>query len=241
MADRPHTTLFLIQSLDGKISTGNTDNLDVDKDFSRIVGVKEGLQQYYDLEKLTDRVSLNSGRVMAKVGINEKEWTKETKDDIDFVVIDNKPHLNEKGCEYFAKRSQTFFLITTNNQHPAIKLKDKYPNIIVFYYPKEIDFVDAFRRLKQEYSIERMTIQTGGTLNAVFLRRSLIDEVSVVVAPCLIGGTDTQSLVGDISLSTEGDLKKIRVLKLKKSTVLDNSYLHLQYEVLDNTVVESKK
>ena len=41
---RPETTLFMIESLDGKISTGDNDELDVDKDFKRIVGVKEGLQ-----------------------------------------------------------------------------------------------------------------------------------------------------------------------------------------------------
>jgi len=55
--DRPVTTLFMIESLDGKISTGDVDELDVDKDFKRIVGVKEGLHQYYDLEKQTDLFS----------------------------------------------------------------------------------------------------------------------------------------------------------------------------------------
>ena len=45
--DRPVTTLFLIASVDGKISTGDTDSLDVDRDFPKIVGVKEGLLQYY--------------------------------------------------------------------------------------------------------------------------------------------------------------------------------------------------
>ena len=49
-----------------KISTGNTDKLDVDKDFPKIRGIKEGLQQYYDIEKTTDLYSLNSGLVQAK-------------------------------------------------------------------------------------------------------------------------------------------------------------------------------
>jgi len=37
---RPITTLFMLESLDGKISTGNNDSLDVDKDFPRIDGFK---------------------------------------------------------------------------------------------------------------------------------------------------------------------------------------------------------
>ena len=70
---RPITTLFMLMSVDGKISTGATDDLDFDKDLPHIPGVKEGLQQYYDIEQTTDLWSLNSGRVQAKMGVNEKE------------------------------------------------------------------------------------------------------------------------------------------------------------------------
>lgn len=41
--DRPITTLFMLMSLDGKISPGASDDLDVDKDFPKIDGLKEGL------------------------------------------------------------------------------------------------------------------------------------------------------------------------------------------------------
>lgn len=36
--DRPITTLFMLMSVDGKISTGSTDELDVDRDFPKIDG-----------------------------------------------------------------------------------------------------------------------------------------------------------------------------------------------------------
>ena len=51
--DRPVTTLFMLMSVDGKISTGATDDLDVDKDFPQIAGGSEGLQQYYEIERTT--------------------------------------------------------------------------------------------------------------------------------------------------------------------------------------------
>lgn len=50
MKNLPVTTFFMLMSVDGKISTGSTDNMDVDKDFPNIVGVKEGLHQYYRLK-----------------------------------------------------------------------------------------------------------------------------------------------------------------------------------------------
>ena len=39
--DRPVTTLYMLMSADGKISTGSTDALDMDQDFPHIEGVKE--------------------------------------------------------------------------------------------------------------------------------------------------------------------------------------------------------
>ncbi len=50
----------MLMSVDGKISTGAVDELDVDRDFPRINGMKKGVYQYYEIEKTTDLWSLNS-------------------------------------------------------------------------------------------------------------------------------------------------------------------------------------
>lgn len=52
--ERPITTLFMLMSVDGKISTGGTDRLDMDQDLPAIDGVREGLHQYYEIEQTTD-------------------------------------------------------------------------------------------------------------------------------------------------------------------------------------------
>ena len=218
----------MITSLDGKISTGCNDSLDVDKDFPKIKGVKEGLKQYYDIEKTTDRHSLNSGRVMAKVGANvPKKDVK--KCSVSFIIIDNKPHLNKIGVDYFIKKSKRFILVTTNKSHPAFERKDE---LSIIYYKQKIDFKDLFRKLKLDFGIKKITIQTGGTLNAVFLRNNLIDHVSIVVAPCLIGGKETSALIDGKSLSSVKELNKIKALKLKSVKKLKHSYLHLMYDVI---------
>jgi 2,5-diamino-6-(ribosylamino)-4(3H)-pyrimidinone 5'-phosphate reductase len=235
--DRPITTLFLIESLDGKISTGDVDSLDVDKDFKRIVGVKEGLKQYYDIESRTDIVSLNSGRVMAKIGLNERKEEPE-KMSVSFIILDNKPHLNEKGIEYLAKWVKTLYLVTTNKDHPAYRVKDNFPNIEIIQYDNEVDLTDLMSKMKNQYGVKRITIQSGGTLNAEWIRKGLIDHVSIVIAPCLIGGTNTQSLIGGESLHTEEDLKLIKALKLVKNETLKNSYIHLKYEVINDTLIQ---
>lgn len=238
--DRTYNTLFLLQSLDGKISTGDVDELDVDKDLKRIHGIKEGLSQYYDLEKTTDPFSLNSGKVMAKIGVNTKTNTPE-KMGCSFIIVDNKPHLTISGVEYLCKWVKTLFLVTSNQNHPAFSLKESHPNLEVIYFQDKVNFTDLFSKLKGDYLIDRVTIQSGGLLNSELLRAGLIDEISLVIAPCLIGGDKTQSLIGGESLHCELDLLKIKALKLKECKVLEQSYLHLSYTVIDQTVIDKKE
>ena len=115
-ANRPVTTLFMLMSVDGKISTGACDELDMDQDIPQIAGVSEGLHQYYEIEQTTDLWSLNTGRVQAKMGVNTKPMPK--KGPVSFVLIDNH-HLNEHGVRYFCALSQKIVLMTTNKNHPA--------------------------------------------------------------------------------------------------------------------------
>lgn len=224
--DRPITTLFMLMSVDGKISTGASDDLDVDRDFPKIAGVREGLHQYYEIEQTTDLWSLNSGRVQAKIGINTADMPEKTP--VSFVVIDNR-HLTEHGVRYFCALSKQFVLVTSNEKHPAFEMEEDPLHII---YQKELSLNDALGRLKSEYGCERITIQTGGTLNGLFLREKLIDYIDLVVAPVLIGGKDTPTLIDGKSLLSESELSKLGVLKLQDCTVLENSYLRLRYEVI---------
>ena len=227
---RPKTTLFMLMSVDGKISTWDIDERDVDKDFPKIEGVAEGLRQYYDLEQQTDIYSFNTAKVQAKLGVNEKKEVSKTP--VSFILVDNKPHLTEIGTDYFIKKSNRFFLITTNKLHPAFERKD-VDNLEIVYYEDQIDFKDLFQKFKVNYNIDAITIQSGSSLNSTLLREWLIDHISIVVAPCLVWGCNTPSLIGGKSLETEVDLKMIKPLQLKRSEVLKDSYLHLQYDVLN--------
>jgi 2,5-diamino-6-(ribosylamino)-4(3H)-pyrimidinone 5'-phosphate reductase len=226
---RTFNTLFMLSSLDGKISTGSIDARDMDKDLPKLKGIREGLGQYYKLEQRTDLHSLNTGRVMAKIGMNRPKKTI-AKLPVSFIIIDNKPHLNATGIENLLKKCKTLYLVTNNRKHPAFKLEGR-KNLKLLYYPGKINFAGLFSKLRRSFGIKRVTIQSGGTLNATLLRSGLIDEVSIVVAPALIGGKDTSTLVDGSSLRTDRDLLRIRRLKLKKAKVLKNSYLHLLYKV----------
>jgi len=224
--DRPVTTLFMLMSLDGKISTGATDNLDVDRDFPKIPGVCEGLHQYYEIEQTTDLWSFNTGRVQAKMGVNTKPTPEKTP--VSFVLADNH-HLEEHGIRYFCTLSKEFVLITSNADHPAFQVQEENLHII---YQKEFSLKAALQELKKQFGCERLTVQSGGTFNSIFLREKLLDYVNVIVAPVLVGGKDTATLIDGRSLMASDELSQLGVLKLQECTVLEDSYLRLNYKVI---------
>ena len=224
--NRPITTLFMLMSVDGKISTGSNDSMDVDADYPKIVGLKEGLHQYYELEQETDLWSFNTGRVQRKIGVNEKPLPSKTP--VSFVLLDNS-HLNENGVRYFCALSKQFVLLTSNPDHPAFNLKEDNLGII---YQEEFSLKQALMTLKEKYECERLTVQSGGTVNGIFLREKLLDYVDIVVAPVLIGGKDTSSLIDGQSLTSTDELSKLGVLRLIDCIKLEDSYLRLRYEVI---------
>ncbi len=230
MKEYPITTLFMLESLDGKISSGNDDNLDADKDWCQIEGVKEGLHQYYEIEATTDFYSLNTGRVMAKIGVNDRT---EYHDKVDcrFIIIDNKPHLNEKGIDYICHWVDKLILVTTNKNHIAYSLQEKYQNLDILFYDV-LDLKALLSDMRRKYDAESITIQSGGTLNGKFLRENLIDYVNVVIAPLLVGGKDTSTLIDGESIMSSKELSKLKALKLIECKELENSYIQIKYKVI---------
>ena len=84
----------------------------------------------------------------------------------------------------------------------------------------------------ERFGCERITIQTGGTLNGLFLREKLFDYVDIVVAPVLVGGRETSTLIDGKALTDAGELSKLGVLKLEDIQRLDGSYIRLRYQVI---------
>ncbi|MFX0039874.1 MAG: dihydrofolate reductase family protein [Candidatus Heimdallarchaeota archaeon] len=234
--NRPETTLFLMQSLDGKISTGDVDERDQEIDFPKIKGIKEGNYQYYQLLLETDRHALISGKVLAKVGINSREKADDYKD-VSLIIIDRKPHLTNKGVNYLLNSFKSIYIITNNKNHPALLLTNN-KEINIIYFQDEINIKELFGKLKQDYKIEKLSIQSGGTLNSLFLKLNLIDHISLIIAPCLIGGKSTPTSIDGTAPRMDEDLFNIKALKLKKCKVLKHSYIYLYYDVINETTIE---
>ncbi|MFB0534507.1 MAG: RibD family protein [Anaerolineae bacterium] len=92
-----------------------------------------------------------------------------------------------------------------------------------------VDLRVALEELNARYGVRTVRVDSGGTLNGVLLRAGLVDEVSVLISPCLVGGMAPRSMFRAHDLtSSEGviGLKLTHVEKLKGDVVW------LRYEVV---------
>jgi 2,5-diamino-6-(ribosylamino)-4(3H)-pyrimidinone 5'-phosphate reductase len=169
---------------------------------------------------------LESGRTQAKVGVNSRPLASSNYG-VNFVVFDNK-HLTTHGVDYFLSIAQELYIVTSNPNHPAYRFDA--PSLHIMFYPKS-NPRQAFEDLYQA-GCHDLVIESGGTLNAVFLRSKLIDYVDIIVAPILVGGKNTPSLIDGLSLILPTELNELGVLKLIDVNKLEDSYLRLRYQVI---------
>lgn len=94
---------------------------------------------------------------------------------------------------------------------------------------ERVDLREALERLASDHGVKVIRVDSGGTLNGALLRAGLIDEVSVIVLPQLIGGTTPSSLFRAEDLPAGASPTS---LELISSQELKNGTLWLRYRVL---------
>ncbi|MBR4762001.1 MAG: dihydrofolate reductase family protein, partial [Clostridia bacterium] len=190
---------------------------------------KEGLYQYYEAEAQTDLFSLNTGRVMAKIGVNSRKDYRGKIKALTFVIIDNKPHLYKNGIDYLCRWAGRVILVTTNKAHPAFELDRE--NLTVILYEK-FDLETVLCDLYRKFGVRRLTVQSGGALNGLFVRKKLLDYVDIFIAPILVGGGDVPTLADGEGIKNDSELYKLMPLELLECNKLENSYVRLRYKVI---------
>jgi 2,5-diamino-6-(ribosylamino)-4(3H)-pyrimidinone 5'-phosphate reductase len=91
-----------------------------------------------------------------------------------------------------------------------------------------VDLKKALEALNRRYGVRRVRVESGGVLNGLLLRAGLVDEVSMVINPELVGGKSPKYFfMAEDLKGPEGALKLrlVGVKELKKGTV------HLRYKL----------
>jgi 2,5-diamino-6-(ribosylamino)-4(3H)-pyrimidinone 5'-phosphate reductase len=76
--------------------------------------------------------------------------------------------------------------------------------------------------------VQTVRVDSGGLLNGVLLRAGLVDEVNVLVAPCLVGGTTPRSMFSAPDLDT---LEGVIPLRLTHVEQMRGDVVWLRYRL----------
>ena len=91
----------------------------------------------------------------------------------------------------------------------------------------DLDLAAALATLRREFGIERLLLEGGGGINGSFFAAGLVDELSVIVTPALVGREGEQRIVAN---GEEGLAGKVQ-LSLIDCEKLEHELLHLRYKV----------
>lgn len=220
---RPETTLFLNLSVDGRITSHDSDDFDPDPQWKQQPGIRGILQQFYDFAA-PGMTALTTGGFMKALGINDRSGTPR-KETFNLVVLDPDADLSIRGLSYLAENVQHLYLISLNNHPVVVHANTIHYPLTTIHYAHEIDLNDAFTKLYKSHHLKSLFIHSIAPLNADLLDANLIDHLSVIISPLLVGGHGTPALQSE-------DIFTVRPLVLESIQTLTRDYVNLRYEVI---------
>jgi 2,5-diamino-6-(ribosylamino)-4(3H)-pyrimidinone 5'-phosphate reductase len=91
-----------------------------------------------------------------------------------------------------------------------------------------VDLETALTELRERYGVDRVRVDSGGTLNGVLLKLGLVNEVSLLVAPVLMGDDSSRPFYRASAPASGGHVG----LRLTHEERLAGDNLWLRYEVV---------
>ena len=117
-------------------------------------------------------------------------------------------------------------LVSKKTPKPYIKyLKDRQYDTIATG-EERVDIREALEVLYERYYTRTVLIDSGGTLNSILLESGLVDRISLLISPVLVG-KEPEKLFENLMPS--GTVIKLRLLKME---MFDENYVLLVYRVL---------
>jgi 2,5-diamino-6-(ribosylamino)-4(3H)-pyrimidinone 5'-phosphate reductase len=94
---------------------------------------------------------------------------------------------------------------------------------------ERVDFREALEELNARFDVELVRVDSGGTLNGVLFRAGLVDEVSLLIHPSLVGGSTSRSMYRATDLTSPEGVINLRLIHHER---LENDVIWLRYEVM---------
>jgi len=219
---RPETTLFLPISVDGRITSGDSNRLDPDKKWKSEPFIMGIIQQFFEFSQGGGH-TVTSGETLAGMGVNDRD-NPPKKTNINLVVLDDQTSLTPKGIMYASLNFNHIYMAVLSN-HPITSFDNLPENVTLMSYEKELNLKDITHRLGKK-KVKELSIQSNGRFNARWLEEGLVDHLSVIISPLLVGGHGTPTLI-------DKELLSVKPLVLTVCKAFGGDYVNVRYDVLN--------
>ena len=145
-----------------------------------------------------------------------------------WVVVDSQGQLEQKMHVYrrFEFCRDVIVLVSAFTPRTYIDYLSARNYHVIFSGHEKVDFSHAFDILREEFQVETILTDTGPTLNTHLLRQGLIQEISLIMSPTIIGDNGTKVIKGMLAP------KKKLTLELLAHDVLTAHHMWLHYRVV---------
>lgn len=107
-------------------------------------------------------------------------------------------------------------------------LEERYVDYIV-KGEERVDLSEALMELNRRYGVRTVRTDSGGSLNGALLRAGLVDEISLLVAPSLVGGLSPRSFFRAPDLGSPEGVIGLELFHMEK---LKHDVVWLRYKVV---------
>ncbi len=222
---RPYVILNAAMTLDGKIATATgSSNISGEKDLERV----------HEIRKECDAIMVGIGTVMAddpRLTVHKIDARPE--DNPVRVVVDSR--CRTPADARITNGDAKTIIAGANEYKEEFMKSETYEKLkkrgVKFFFSgdRRVDLKALMNYLHEE-GIDKLMLEGGATLNFSMIRLGLIDEISICVAPMVVGGADAKTFFDGDGFNTMDESVKLELIDYYP---LDKDFI-LNYRVLND-------
>lgn len=202
---RPYVILSAAMTLDGKIGKNATkiklsskkDKIRVHRLRAKVDGILIG-KNTLDADNPTLSVRYTRGKNPVRILLDSRGTIKSSSKII-------------QSCNKIPTIVATTSLISKKN---LLRL-EKFPLEVIKCGKTSVDILRLLKILHKK-RIKKILLEGGGIINWSFLKRGLVDELIITIAPYILGGSDSVTLVEGSGFKSIFSMKKLKLRKIQK-------------------------
>jgi riboflavin biosynthesis pyrimidine reductase len=222
---RPEITVFIAASADGRLISQDSNEFDANKSWKRLPAVQGIISQFFDFSNEPDVFNVCSSDYLLRMGINNQNFVPK-KSNLRLLVLDFERQISHFGLVKLAGSVDSLIVVQPEGKPGSI-----FPaNCRILTTAIPYDLAGIAGQLKSRYHVKKLTVQSAGTMNSEWLQSGIVDHLTVLIYPLLIGNNGTPALI-------HPEPFLVRPLKLVRIDRFDNNYVSLQYDISNETEI----